>query len=109
MRRAQQTVRKQNSFRQMNEANKTCLSDMEKLTKVIFDKLWKNNTEIQDINIGKYNNIFDEEEKKEIIQMIEQDNYEMRKQRVLSGIRRDIRDNFKKYNLIIGREEKKVA
>ena len=109
MRRAQQTVRKQNSFRQMNEANKTCLSDMEKLTKVIFDKLWKNNTEIQDINIGKYNNIFDEEEKKEIIQMIEQDNYEMRKQRVLSGIRRDIRDNFKKYNLIIGTEEKKVA
>ena len=109
MRRAQQTVRKQNSFRQMNEANKTCLSDMEKLTKVIFDKLWKNNTEIQDINIGKYNNIFDEEEKKEIIQMIEQDNYEMRKQRVLSGIRRDIRDNFKKYNLIIGREEKQVA
>ena len=109
MRRAQQTVRKQNSFRQMNEANKTCLSDMEKLTKVIFDKLWKNNTEIQDINIGKYNDIFDEEEKKEIIQMIEQDNYEMRKQRVLSGIRRDIRDNFKKYNLIIGTEEKKVA
>lgn len=109
MRRAQQTVRKQNSFRQMNEANKTCLSDMEKLTKVIFDKLWKNNTEIQDINIGKYNNIFDEEEKKEIIQMIEQDNYEMRKQRILSGIRRDISDNFKKYNLIIGREEKKVA
>ena len=109
MRRAQQTVRKQNNFRQMNEANKTCLSDMEKLTKVIFDKLWKNNTEIQDINIGKYNNIFDEEEKKEIIQMIEQDNYEMRKQRVLSGIRRDIRDNFKKYNLIIGTEEKKVA
>ena len=109
MRRAQQTVRKQNSFRQMKESNKTCLSDMEKLTKVIFDKLWKNNTEIQDINIGKYNNIFDEEEKKEIIQMIEQDNYEMRKQRILSGIRRDISDNFKKYNLIIGREEKKVA
>jgi hypothetical protein len=109
MRRAQQTVRKQNSFRQMNLANKTCLSDMEKHTKVIFDKLCKKNTEIQDINIGKYNNIFDEEEKKEIIQMIEQDNYEMRKQRILSGIRRDISDNFKKYNLIIGTEEKKVA
>ena len=57
----------------------------------------------------KYDDVFNEEDKKEVIQMIEKDTYEMRKQRILSGIKKDIKNNFKIYNSIFGIEQKEVA
>ena len=79
-------------------------SDYQKLQKTVFNNLWKDNIEIEDIKMGKHNDVFDEEDKQEIIQVIEQDNFEMRKQRILSGIRKDKKNNFKVLKEIFGKE-----
>ena len=79
-------------------------SDFQKLQKTMFEHLWKDNREIEDIKMGKHDDVFDEEDKKEIIQMIEQDNFEMRKQRILSGIRKDKKNNYKVLKEIFGVE-----
>ena len=82
----------------------THLSDMDKLTQTLFENQWTFNQEILDVGNGKHNDVFDEEDKKEIIQMIEQDNFEMRKQRILSGIRKDKKNNYKVLKEIFGVE-----
>ena len=84
-------------------------TDMQKLQKILFNKLWTDNSEIEEIRMGKHDDVFNEEDKKEVIQIIEQDTYEMRKQRILSGIKKDIKNNFKIYNSIFGIEQKEVA
>lgn len=84
-------------------------SDWQKLQKTVFDNLWKDNLVIEEINMGKHDDVFDEEEKKELKQMIEQDNFDMREQRILSGIRKDKKKNYEVLKEIFGIEEKKVA
>ena len=84
-------------------------TDMQILQKILFNKLWTDNSEIEEIRMGKHDDVFNEEDKKEVIQMIEKDTYEMRKQRILSGIKKDIKNNYKMYKAIFGIEEKKVA
>ena len=86
------------------QGHSTHQSDMEKLQETLFKHLWSFNQEISDIGNGKHNDVFDEEEKKELIQMIEQDNFEMRKQRILSGIRKDKKNNYKVLKEIFGVE-----
>lgn len=81
---------------------------IEASNKMIQD-IWKEDDVIDEIASGKHDDVFDEEDKKEVTQMIEQDNYDMRIQRILSGIKKDIKDNFKKYKKIFGTAEKKVA
>jgi len=80
-----------------------------KIMTKILNEIWVENQEIQDIEMGKHDDVFNEEDKKEVIQMIEQDNFEMRKDRIFSGIKKDIKNNFKIYNSIFGIEQKKVA
>mgnify|MGYP001339613680 CR=1 FL=1 len=84
-------------------------TDMQKIQKALFDNLWKDNLVIEEINLGKHDDVFDEEEKKELKQMIEQDNFDMREQRILSGIRKDKKKNYEVLKEIFGIEEKKVA
>jgi hypothetical protein len=82
--------------------NKTNISDLEKIQKTIFNNLWSDNEQIQDIKMGKHDDVFNEEDKKEVIQMIEQDNFEMRKQRILSGIKKEIKNDFRILKQIFG-------
>ena len=84
-------------------------NDMQKIQKLLFDNLWKDNSAIEEINLGKHDDVFNEEEKKELTQMIEQDNFEMREQRVLSGIRKDKKNNYKILKEIFGTDTKQVA
>lgn len=91
------------------KGHSTHLSDMDKMTQTLFKNLWSFNQEILDIDNGKHDDVFDEEDKKEIIQMIEQDNYEMRKQRILSGIRKDKKNNYKVLKEIFGLNTTQVA
>tara|TARA_Y100000389_G_scaffold98444_1_gene95114 strand:- start:2390 stop:2719 length:330 start_codon:yes stop_codon:yes gene_type:complete len=86
------------------QGHSTHLSDIDKLQQTLFNNLWSFNQEILDIGNGKHDDVFDEEDKKEIIQMIEQDNFEMRKQRILSGIRKDKKNNYKVLKEIFGVE-----
>jgi hypothetical protein len=80
-----------------------------KIMTKILNEIWVENQEIQDIEMGKHDDVFNEEDKKEVIKMIEQDNFEMRKDRIFSGIKKDIKNNYKMYKAIFGIEEKKVA
>ena len=113
MRRQKTLTRIQRQGRRLHAMNKSMNpnndSDWQKLQKTVFDNLWKDNIEIEEIKIGKHDDVFNEEDKKEVIQIIVQDNYEMREQRILSGIKKDIKNNFKIYNSIFGIEQKEVA
>lgn len=112
-RRKHNLTRIQRQGRRLHAMNKSMNpnndSDWQKLQKTVFDNLWKDNIEIEEIKIGKHDDVFNEEDKKEVIEMIEQDNFEMRKQRILSGIKKDIKNNYKMYKAIFGIEKKKVA
>ena len=87
----------------------THLSDMDKLTRTLFENQWTFNQEVIDIGNGKHDDVFDEEDKKEVIKMLEQDDFEMREQRVLSGIRKDKKNNYKILKEIFGNDTTQVA
>ena len=82
----------------------------------IYEKIFKNrkqgaivSSNTSSIPIKVLSEKLNEEEKKELIQMIEQDNFEMREQRVLSGIRKDKKNNYKILKEIFGTDTKQVA
>ena len=61
--------------------------EMKVIDKMVQDT-WIENEEIADILSGKHDDVFTPEEKIQVIKIIEQDNYDMRIQRIISGIER---------------------
>ena len=60
---------------------------------------WDENEEIQSVLSGEHNDVFSKQERIKVIKMLEKDNYEMRIQRVISGMQREsINKNINEYS-----------